>query len=69
MGSMAAVMRGLNTLYEYKPDGETWSVDAQHDELFAHGPEPSALSDEDAKQLKDDGWTWSESHFSWHKFT
>jgi hypothetical protein len=69
MANLGAITRGLNIFLEYKPDGETWEVDAQHDVLFSHGPHPDALGGDHAKQLKDDGWVWSQRHYSWKIYT
>lgn len=67
MADQRDVMRGLEILMGYKPDGVTWNCDAQHDELFAEGPDPEALGGDDARELADRGWTWTGE--CWRRFT
>lgn len=69
MADQRMVLRGLEILQSYKPDGETWNCDAQHDELFAQGPEPSALGGDDAKELEKLGFRWDNQVESWAVFT
>ncbi len=63
---MKDIHEGLGILLKYKPDG---SCDAEHDEIFAEGPEPEAMAPEDAARLDDLGWRWDGSLGSWCKFT
>lgn len=68
MADFTKVLRGMTILDVYRPDGERWELDAQHDEIFCEGPHPSELSADHAKQMLDEGWTWSEQE-CWHRFT
>ncbi len=68
MADQRKVLRGLEILMSYKPNGSTWNVDAQHDELFAQGRPPSEMSGEDVKELEGLGWNWT-GEGSWRRFT
>jgi len=69
MADQAKVIRGLQILQGYKADGVTWNCEAQHDVLYADGPDPAALGGNDAKELEDLGWCWDSGSGSWRRFT
>jgi len=67
MADQQKIARGLQILNGYKPDGETWDCDAQHDEICAQGPYPDALGGDDAAELEKLGWSWTGEY--WRRFT
>ncbi len=62
---MKRVYEGLAVLVKYDPNGY---FAAEHDEIFAGGPEPIRITEEDLATLKKLGWSWDESLPAWHKF-
>jgi len=62
---MKRVLAGLTILSKYTPDG---SMAAEHDEIYADGPEPKDLQAGDAELLEENGWSYKEEFSSWHKF-
>lgn len=69
MADQRSVMRGLEILDLYKPDGVTWNCDAQHDVLYAEGRPPSEMNDESVEELNKLGWQWDQEFDSWRRFT
>ncbi len=68
MADQNKVLRGLVILTGYKPDGSTWNIDAQHDELFAQGRPPDEMDTAEVQELEDLGWHWT-GEGSWRRFT
>lgn len=63
---MKRILEGLTILAKYEPDGQAC---AEHDELFACGVGPEAMSEEDRAALKRLGWRWDGDLPSWIIFT
>jgi hypothetical protein len=49
------VLRGLEILQLYKPDGATWECDAQHDMLYATGLPPEDIDSSALRELRELG--------------
>ena len=62
---MRKLLRGLEILCKYDPDGTTC---AEHDIIYAGGGAPSKISEEDLKALEDNGWFYEETEEGWCKF-
>ncbi len=67
---MRSVFEGLQILLKYceKDLEDELFFSAAHDEVWAGGPEPSALAQEDVGKLHELGWSYDESLGSWHKW-
>jgi hypothetical protein len=62
---MKRILAGLTILSKYNPTG---SFSAEHDEVWASGPNPASMENDDAEVLEANGWTYDQSYDSWHKF-
>lgn len=60
MATMLQIIRGLQILSTYEPNGE---CAAEHDEIYAKAPKK--VSPEHAKELDDLGWFWTDDYESW----
>lgn len=69
MASFARVISGLQILERNLGKPGTGNVEAEHDEIFASGLEPSKLSDEDRAALDALRWRWNEELECWALFT
>lgn len=65
-GSQKKLLIGLQIFEKHREEDEIWYVDAEHDEIFACGPDPKALSVEDFAMLMACGWSWDDMNLCWH---
>jgi hypothetical protein len=58
------------TLLASKGDVQRWDIAAEHDELFADGPEPTdeAWTEDELRRLLTLGWFWDDEVDSWATF-
>jgi hypothetical protein len=68
MATIAQLVGGLEILQEFNPGG---IVSAEHDVIYAHGPDPDEdkISKKDKRKLKNLGWYWDEKFQCWAHFT
>lgn len=60
------VLEGLRILLKYQPRSD---VAAEHETIYAGGPVPDQLSEEDRVDLTNLGWAYDTQQTSWRKFT
>lgn len=65
-GSQKNLLIGLKIFDTYMEEDEIWYVDAEHDEIFACGPNPAALGGDESAILLASGWSWDEENLCWH---
>ena len=63
---MERIKEGLEILLKYNCKDKDFS--AEHDQVWAGGPEPSELSAEDSAALDGLGWFWDEEFECWSHF-
>lgn len=66
MAAATKIIDGLKILLKYHPNAE---VDAQHDMLYAAGPAPEKIAEDDRTELQNLGWTYNVREASWGRFT
>lgn len=66
MAAAVKIIEGLKILLKYHPDAQ---VDAQHDLLYAAGPKPEKLDEDDRAEMQSLGWTYDVREDSWKRFT
>lgn len=60
------IYEGLRILLKYQPRSD---VAAEHEMIYAGGPKPDQLSDDDRVELTNLGWAYDIQVSSWRKFT
>lgn len=65
-GSQKKLLIGLQIFEKYMEEDELWYEDAEHDEIFACGPDPKELDTYDAAVLLAAGWAWDDQNLCWH---
>lgn len=60
------VLEGLKILLKYRPRSD---VAAEHEAIYAGGPQPDQLTEDDRIELTNLGWAYDVKLTSWRKFT
>jgi hypothetical protein len=65
---MRRTKEGLEILLSLIGPNDRAELSAEHDVLYASGPDPNTLPSETVSKLDDLGWYWSDEHECWRKW-